>query len=66
MQAAMNKAYLGDGCYVSFDGYALWLTTENGISAQSTICLEPGWIPKTKAVTIKEEGAASAGRKRRA
>ena len=35
------KAYLGDGCYVDFDGFALWLTTEDGISAQNTICLEP-------------------------
>lgn len=35
------KAYLGDGCYVRFDGYALWLTTEDGISVQNEICLEP-------------------------
>lgn len=36
-----RKAYLGDGCYVDFDGYALWLTTEDGISTTNTIALEP-------------------------
>lgn len=35
------KRYLGDGCYVSFDGYALWLTTEDGIRTTNTVCLEP-------------------------
>ena len=37
----MAKEYLGDGAYVDFDGYALVLTTENGIEAQNTIVLEP-------------------------
>lgn len=37
----MSKAYLGDGCYVAFDGYALVLTTENGISETNRIVLEP-------------------------
>lgn len=36
-----SKAYLGDGCSVSFDGFALWLTAEHGIHATDTICLEP-------------------------
>ena len=36
-----NKTYLGDGCYVAFDGFALWLTAEDGIRATDTICLEP-------------------------
>jgi hypothetical protein len=35
------KRYLGDGCYVDFDGFALWLTTEDGVSVQNRICLEP-------------------------
>ena len=35
------KTYLGDGCYVDFDGFALWLTTEDGISVTNTVCLEP-------------------------
>lgn len=59
--SAMNKAYLGDGCYVSFDGYALWLTTEDGISAQNTICLEPevyhaltDYVARLQAVTKAE------------
>jgi hypothetical protein len=36
-----NKCYLGDGCYVDFDGYALVLTTEDGISVQNRVVLEP-------------------------
>lgn len=37
---AFQKLYLGDGVYVQFDGYALILTTEDGIVA-NTIVLEP-------------------------
>lgn len=36
-----RKEYLGDGCYVDFDGYALVLTTEDGLSIQNTVVLEP-------------------------
>jgi hypothetical protein len=37
----MAKRYIGDGVYVDFDGYALVLTTENGIEVTNTIVLEP-------------------------
>jgi len=36
-----RKAYLGDGAYVDFDGYALILTAEDGITVTNTIVLEP-------------------------
>jgi len=36
-----RKRYLGDGVYVSFDGYSVRLTTENGVEATNTIVLEP-------------------------
>ena len=36
-----RKAYLGDGCYVDFDGFALVLTTENGITTTNRVVLEP-------------------------
>lgn len=36
-----EKVYLGDGCYASFDGYAITLTTENGIETTNTVYLEP-------------------------
>ncbi len=36
-----EKTYLGDGVYVSFDGFMLWLTTENGIEVTNRIALEP-------------------------
>ncbi len=35
------KQYLGDGVYAAWDGFAIVLTTEDGISAQNTIYLEP-------------------------
>lgn len=38
----MAKAYIGDGVYVEHDGYALVLTTENGLSVQNRIVLESG------------------------
>ena len=40
-QLVPRKAYLGDGCYVAFDGYALVLTTEDGIQETNRIVLEP-------------------------
>jgi hypothetical protein len=36
-----TKAYLGDGCYVDVDGYALVITTEDGIRATNRIVMEP-------------------------
>ena len=39
-----DKVYLGDGAYVSWDGYAFTLTAENGIKATDTIVLEPEYI----------------------
>ncbi len=36
-----DKTYLGDGAYVEYDGYALVLTTENGIEVTNRIVLEP-------------------------
>ncbi len=35
------KRYLGDGCYVAFDGYAVVLTTEDGVSVTNRIVIEP-------------------------
>lgn len=37
----MKKHYLGDGAYVAFDGYALVLTTEDGVRITNQIVLEP-------------------------
>lgn len=42
----MEKEYIGDGAYVEFDGYALILTTENGIEVTNTIYLEPDVLDK--------------------
>jgi len=37
------KRYLGDSVYVSFDGYHIWLTTENGYpdDPRNKIALDP-------------------------
>jgi hypothetical protein len=37
----MGKVYLGDGAYAEFDGYAIVLTTSNGLHTTNTIVLEP-------------------------
>lgn len=37
----MNKVYLGDSVYVSFDGFHIWLTTENGYGPTNQIALDP-------------------------
>lgn len=39
--ASEHKSYLGDGVYADFDGYAIILTTENGIEMTNRIVLEP-------------------------
>lgn len=36
----MNKTYLGDGVYANFDGYYLWITTEDGRDVTNSIALE--------------------------
>lgn len=36
-----NKQYLGDSVYAEFDGFAVTLTTENGLGPDNTIIIEP-------------------------
>lgn len=40
---ATTKRYLGDSVYATFDGYNIWLTTENGLlnDPSNLIALEP-------------------------
>ncbi len=40
-QPTNYKEYLGDGVYMDFDGFHIVLTTEDGISVQNTVYLEP-------------------------
>ena len=35
------KQYLGDGVYVEFDGYCIWLLANDPDSPSDRICLEP-------------------------
>ena len=44
----MNKEYLGDSVYASFDGYHIILTTENGLpdDPSNQIALEPSVLRK--------------------
>ena len=36
-----KKEYLGDGLYVTFDGWGIWLTSEDGVSVLNKVYLEP-------------------------
>lgn len=36
-----GKVYIGDGCYVEFDGFEFVLTTEDGVKVTNRIILEP-------------------------
>jgi len=36
-----NKRFLGDGCYMEFDGFNIILTTSNGVITTNRIVLEP-------------------------
>ena len=36
-----HKAYLTDGAYVDYDGFAVHLTTENGLEVGNRVVLEP-------------------------
>lgn len=35
-----EKHYLGDGVYISYDGYGWWLTAENGFSVKEKIYID--------------------------
>ena len=48
---ADTKEYIGDGVYAASDGFALILTTENGVAVTNTVVLEPReWAKLTKYV----------------
>jgi hypothetical protein len=36
-----RKEYLGDGVYAAHDDFQIVLTTENGVSVQNTVYLDP-------------------------
>jgi hypothetical protein len=53
----MTKKYLGDGAYADYDGYHVVLTTEDGISVQNRVCLEPQvWHALKRYVESLNEG----------
>jgi hypothetical protein len=41
MNDRLRKVYLGDGAYAQYDGFAITLTTSNGMRDTNTIVLEP-------------------------
>lgn len=55
------KAYLGDAVYADFDGYAIILTTEDGVRATNTIVLEPQVYEALLAWVDRLRGAAAEG-----
>lgn len=50
-----GKSYIGDGVYVSTDGFSIILTTENGVCATNEIYLEP-LVLKNLADYCKKKG----------
>ncbi len=59
------KEYLGDGAYVDFNGFAIILTTEDGIDTTNTVVLEPGeldrfekWVERLRCEVGQTEPAA--------
>lgn len=58
--AQNNKEYLGDGVYISDDGFQFRITTENGVSVQNEVFMEPlvvesliKYIAKARNLNIK-------------
>lgn len=41
IQLGHFKKYIGDSVYANWDGYTIWLTTENGGAPSNAIGLEP-------------------------
>jgi len=54
-----RRTYLGDGAYYDHDGYSVVLTTENGISTQNTIYLEPACVKALIGALCRDYGAAA-------
>lgn len=46
------KRYIGDGAYIDFDGYAVVLTTEDGILVQNRVVLEPEVLMQFEAYLV--------------
>ncbi len=43
--SVLPKEYIGDGIYIKDNGFEVILTTENGISIQNEIVIEPSeWL----------------------
>ena len=36
-----DKLYLGDGAYVTYDGFNVWITVFDGTATTEKVCLEP-------------------------
>lgn len=47
----MKKEYLGDSVYAEYDGFGVWLTTENGGEPSNQIYLEPRTLEALKLIT---------------
>lgn len=43
------KRYIGDAVYVDHDGFAVVITTENGIEATNTVYMEPSVLKQFEA-----------------
>jgi hypothetical protein len=55
------KTYLGDGAYAEFDGFAIILTTENGMTVQNTVVLEPEALRALERFVARTRALAKGG-----
>ena len=60
MTLPSDKVYLGDAVYVTFDGYHVVLTTEDGIRTTNSIYLEPEVLANfTEWLAVMKERASA-------
>lgn len=52
-----DKAYLGDGLYVEYDGWQIKLYASDGVEATNTVYLEPAVLTAFEKYVKKLRGA---------
>lgn len=51
----MKREYLGDGLYVEWDGYHVWLKANNGVVDYQEVALEPRVLDLFMDYLVKHE-----------
>ena len=64
MSGGKIKTYLGDGVYVGFDGYQIWLITSDGLGETNRIALDPDTYEALLAYVARLKRATEPGREK--